>query len=464
LKRTRWNKTGSGHGIVLVQARLFPSCDPALGRGVVNISCSRFFQVGITVFLLITLASRTRGAELTVQIRSPNDGSLISQEQTYILIGGKVMTEAAGSGYVDIFLVLDVSGSTARYAGVDFAESSQLRDFYINRSRLGGLGLPCAGPNQLGPLNLRNSILAAEILASSRLLSQLNPKTTRAGIITFGEEVWLRQRLTHDFDEVRSALDAIYKRGPYGGTNMVDAILVATDELLGKGESEKYLDSIKALIFFTDGFPTRPTANCSSVDADLAINAAQLAGKAEINIHVFALGNEALSNPRAAVGIAKESGGTYTAVTRPADVLAVVDKVSAVGVDSIQVTNETNQQKALQSRLAVDGFFASAVPVVEGLNRIQVLGRASDGSIARDTITVRYEPGGKGSLDLEIFLENEKRSLDLDISLEQKKRLNLEVEQLGKSADQIQRDGEQNPEEGSTQKSTSAPSSSEVSQ
>ena len=31
-------------------------------------------------------------------------------------------------------------------------------------------------------------------------------------------------------------------------------------------------------------------------------------------------------------------------------------------------------QKALQSRLAADGFFASAVPVVEGLNRIQVLG------------------------------------------------------------------------------------------
>ena len=63
--------------------------------------------------------------------------------------------------------------------------------------------------------------------------------------------------LTHDFEEVRTALDLIYKRGPYGGTNMVDAIRVATEELLGKGESEKYLDSIKALIFFTDGFPTR---------------------------------------------------------------------------------------------------------------------------------------------------------------------------------------------------------------
>ena len=203
---------------------------------------------------------------------------------------------------------------------------------------------------------------------------------------------------------------------------MVDAIGVATDELLGKGKSERYLDSIKALLFFTDGFPTRPTADCSSADADLAINAAQLAGKAGINVHVFALGEEALSNPRAAIGIARGSGGTYTAVTRPADVLAVVDKISAVGVDSIQVTNETIQQKALQSRLAVDGFFASAVPVVEGLNRIQVLGRASDGSIGRDTITVHYQPGGNRSLALEVFLEREKN-------------LKLEVERLGKSPD-----------------------------
>jgi von Willebrand factor type A domain len=337
---------------------------------VVNISRSRFLQLGITFFLLITFANGTRGAELTVQIRSPNDGSLILQEQTYIMIGGKVMAEAAGSGYVDIFLVLDVSGSTAQYAGADFAEFSQLPNFYVYPNKLAGLGLPCAGRNQPGPLNLRNSILAAEIVASRRLLSQLNPEATRVGVITFGEEVWLRQPLTHDFAEVRSALDLIYKRGPYGGTNMVDAIRVATDELLGKGKSGKYLDSIKALIFFTDGFPTRPVADCTAADTDLAINAAELAGKAGINVHVFALGEEALSNPRAAVGIAKESGGTYTAVTRPADVLAVVDKISAVGVDSIQVTNETIQKNALHSRLAVDGFFASAVPVVEGLNRI----------------------------------------------------------------------------------------------
>jgi len=383
-----------------------------------NKSRSRFLRLEITVLLLIAFANGARGSELTVQIRSPKDGSEITQDQSYVLIGGKVASKTGGSGYVDIFLVLDVSGSTAHYAGVEFPEFYGFPNFYYNYK-----SLPCVGMGRSGRYNLRNSILAAEIVASRRLLSQLNPETTRVGVITFSEEIWLRQRLTHDFEEVRSALDLIYKRRPHRGTNMVDAIRVATDELLGKGKSEKYIDSIKAIIFLTDGFPNRPTGDCSSADTDLAINAAGLAGKAGINIHVFALGKGALSNPRAAVGIAKESGGTYPPVTRPADVVAVVDKLSAVGVESIEVTNETTQQKALQSRLGADGFFASAVPVVEGLNRIQVLGRASDGSLGRDTVTVNYRPGEKRSLDLEIFLEREKN-------------LKLEVERLEKSPKQ----------------------------
>jgi hypothetical protein len=55
-----------------------------------------------------------------VPIRSPKDGSHITQEQDYLLVSGKVASEAARSPNVDIFLVLDVSGSAAQHAGVDF--------------------------------------------------------------------------------------------------------------------------------------------------------------------------------------------------------------------------------------------------------------------------------------------------------------------------------------------------------
>src|SRR5262249_7483778 len=211
------------------------------------------------VLFLLLISNRSWAAEPHVQIRSPKDRSIVTQETAYILVGGKIDSKDDVSSNIDIFLVLDISGSTAQPAAKDLSDVFELPNSYISRNRLGGLGLPCAGPDRAGPLNLRNSILAAEIVASRRLLAQLNSKTTRVGLITFGNEAWLSQPLTHNFDQVRSARDVIYKRGPYGGTNMVSAVRLATDELLGRGESEKYLDSIKTIFFFTDGFPTRPT-------------------------------------------------------------------------------------------------------------------------------------------------------------------------------------------------------------
>lgn len=278
--------------------------------------------------------------------------------------------------------------------------------------------------------NLKNSILAAEVAATRRLLTQLNPQTTRVGVITFSEGAKLLQPLTHDFERVRHALDEIMMAGPYGGTNMVEGIRLGIKELLGIGASVKRADAVKVEFLLTDGFPTLPIGagkRAASEDTNLAINAARLAGKAGIKVHVFALGEEALTFPRAAYGVAKESGGLYTPVSRPADILAVLDNISVVGVDYVQVVNETMGQKASHLRLAADGFYSSALTVVEGANRIQVFARANDGSVGRDSITVHFQPGGQRSLDLEVFLEKEKS-------------LQLEVERLGKSPDEIRRE------------------------
>jgi von Willebrand factor type A domain len=280
--------------------------------------------------------------------------------------------------------------------------------------------------------NLRNSVLSAEVVAARRLLGQLNSQTTRVGIITFSEGARILQPLTHNFDQVRRGLDDILRAGPYGGTNMVEGIRTAIKELMGLGASEKRTEAIKVEFLLTDGFPTMPIGGGRQVtpqDTDLAINAARLAGKAGIKVHVFALGEEALSYPVAAVGIARESGGIYTPVSRAADVLAVVESISIVGVQYVQIVNQTIGQKATQLRLAADGFFSSAVPVTEGRNQIEVLARASDGSIGRDSITIYYQPGNQKSLELEVFLEREKN-------------LKLQVERLGKTQAQIEQDVE----------------------
>lgn len=387
------------------------------------------------LFFCIVGLDSVASAQPKVQILSPKNGTQITQDQKSVLVSGKVAREMGRSGNVDIFLVIDVSGSTALYAGADLGDADQPPDstgFPMPQISIGGFGL--GGPPMRNP---RNSVLAAEVAAARRLLLQLNHETTRVGVLSFSDRANLLQPLTHDFERVRKILADVLRSGSYGGTNMVEAIRLGISELMGFGTSERRTDAIKVQFLLTDGFPTLPIGESKRMtpeDVALTINAARLSGKAGIKVHVFALGEEALSYPRAAIGIAKESGGTYTPVMRPADALAVLENISVVGVDYVQVVNQTIGQKATQLRLAADGFFSSAVPVTEGKNQIDVLARASDGTNGRESITIYYQPGTQKSLDLEVFLEKEKN-------------LQLEVNRLGKSPAEIQREVERNRED-----------------
>jgi Mg-chelatase subunit ChlD len=399
-----------------------------------------FFPLFVFAFFFSASAAGA-AAEPKVQILSPQAGSHITQQQNSVLVSGKVASQTARSDNVDIMFIVDISGSTANYAGVDFGDSGQLPD----SSFPGGFGRPQISIGGFGSggfgfpsmRNLRNSILAAEVGAARRLLTELSSTTTRVGVLTFSESARVARPLTHDYESVRRVLDSILAGGPYGGTNMADGIRTGIAELMGFGTSDKRPDAVKVEILLTDGFPTMPIGQgrrLAEEDTDLAISAARVGGKAGIKVHVFALGSEALSYTRAVVGIAKESAGTYTLVSRAADVLAVIENISAVGVEYVQVVNQTTGQKSGQTRLGADGSFSSAVPVVEGANQIEVSARASDGSTGRALTTIYYQSGNQKSLDLEVFLEKEKD-------------LKLQVERLGKSPDQIQREAEQSREQ-----------------
>jgi Mg-chelatase subunit ChlD len=385
------------------------------------------------LFVLSTIACERSWAEPKLQILSPKEGAQIIQDEKSVLVSGKVARDIGRSGNVDILFVIDVSGSTALYAGADLADADQppaASGFPMPQISIGGMGLG-GGPSLRNP---RNSVLAAEVAAARRLLLQLNHESTRVGVISFSDTAHLLQPLTYDYERVRQVLTGVLRAGSYGGTNMVEAIRTGISELMGFGTSEKWTDAIKVQFLLTDGFPTLPIGQSRQMtpeDIALTINAARLSGKAGIKVHVFALGEEALSYPRPAIGIAKESGGTYTPVMRPADALAALENISVVGVDYVQVVNQTIGQKATLLRLAADGYFSSAVPVTEGKNQIDVLARASDGSNTRQSITIYYQPGTQKSLNLEIFLEKEKN-------------LQLEVNRLGKSPAEIQREVERN--------------------
>ncbi len=116
---------------------------------------------------------RVGGVEPKVRISSPKDGSRIIQDQEVILVSGKVSMGQARKPNVDIFFTLDISASTARYAGVDFGDTGLSTSSVPRRWRGGQFRVLARGFGMGEPdmMDLRNSILAAEVATTRRFLS-----------------------------------------------------------------------------------------------------------------------------------------------------------------------------------------------------------------------------------------------------------------------------------------------------
>ena len=93
-----------------------------------NQSVFRFRELWVFLFVFLCWYNASWAAEPKVQILSPKDGSRITQEQNSVLVSGKVATDGGRTPNVDIVFVIDISGSTSMYAGVDFGDQSQLPD------------------------------------------------------------------------------------------------------------------------------------------------------------------------------------------------------------------------------------------------------------------------------------------------------------------------------------------------
>ncbi len=373
----------------------------------------------IAIFLLLllgpTLSWAAQGAtQVEIAIASPKEGAHLTGPNQVKVTGQARASRRYTPPQFDLIMILDTSGSTRAPAGLK-TEIPALRDA---------------------------SILAAEVAAAERLLEKLDPKTTSVGVVTFAGEydpftgrgvlqkpsAILEQPLTTNYHEVRMALQRILRRGPDGGTDMAAGIRLAIRELSGLqgAVSQPRPASRKVALLLTDGFPTLPFGHVNAMDpsdVEVAVQAAAVAAKAEITIHTFALGIEALSAPYACTQVARVTGGTFTPLTTPGEIIHILPKTSFADLDLVLVSNITTGQPATDLTVNPDGRFEAAVPLTHGLNRIAVSVLATDGTKGTAMIQVYY--GSEESLKLEV----QRRTEDLKLNLERLKEENRKLEE-----------------------------------
>lgn len=337
---------------------------------------------------------------LELTIDTPAQGARFG-ESVGAFVAGRALGVSGEMRQFDVILVLDTSGSTISPTGTDINGNGT-----VGKAPIGVVGALVG----LGNTDKGDSILAAEVLAARRLLSRLDSRNTRVGLVTFAGDppekggalfsggprspAITEEPLTREYRKIEQSLERVLERGPDGMTHIAAGLDQATTELLGLdgGQSKKNAESGKFVLFMTDGQPTLPSPNTNE-NVRAVLRAVERARRAGIRVHSFGIGPEALEGPIAVVEMARRTHGSFTPVRSPADIVDVMEKVRFVDVQTVDVRNLTTGMASDASFASADGSFGALVPLAPGENRIEVVARASDGTTATEILVVREEPG-----------------------------------------------------------------------
>jgi len=348
-----------------------------------------------------TLAKKThdKAPELMLSIESPSNGSVIGDPMGMAFVSGKALALYGEYQTFDIIFVIDTSDSTAEPSGADI-DGNGIVGEKRGAKYLSVLGRVLPLPNT----DKGDSVLAAEIAGCRVLLKQLDPRTTRVGVVSFAgdsnaltPDAQTEVPLTSDFAKVERGLDSIFRRGPEGMTNMVSAMNLATIELLGtqSAYSQRREGAKRVIMFLTDGQPTLPLEGAELQNAKMAIQQAVRAAKLDIRVDTFAIGEEALSEPVVVVEMARVSNGVFTPVRNPKDLRAIFEDVSFSSIEKLEVRNKTTGKLADYVVPNPDGTFSALLPMNAGKNTLEVYARSTDGTEGRREVTVSFLEGAE---------------------------------------------------------------------
>jgi hypothetical protein len=376
-------------------------------------------------------------ANVVIDIASPSAGETIRNRVHVASIKGSARSGAKDPLDFDVLIAIDVSKSTRFPSGMDIDEDGEI-GFNPHEELIA----PGTYPDEVVCSDAEDSILSAEIAAARMLVDSLSAGRSRVGILTFSGEVdlesgernspdqkdaTLRIPLTDDFASVIEVLDKIHEERSHGATNFSAAIRLAVVELVGLNDARSVPrpDARRMLQFLTDGVPTFPFGRGDTADpedTEAAINAARLARKAGLTINSFALGRYALESPVATTEMARLTGGAYTPVRNPGEILAFLRSVSFANIEDVVITNLTTHDISYDVHLSPDGSFSGFVPVDLGRNEVQVTVLASDGGESTVSLDVDFEKSELTENELLVELERvRKRNREMMTLLERER-------------------------------------------
>jgi Mg-chelatase subunit ChlD len=340
--------------------------------------------------------------KVEIAIRDPASATYRNTDPDLPVSG---LARLANSGnYHDIVLALDTSTSTNEPTGIDvngdgvvdrdFKGQDSIHAAQIQAAR--GFVRALRGlPRNQGGERVR---LAIVTYAGAETL-HLHPPDANLElgpelVYSLGaRDASTRVPLTSDYAAVERALDRLAKQMPIGMTDVAAGIgrgLVELEGLSVQGALSQPREAQKVILFLTDGRPRLPYGPDQAERA--ALYAGKLASEAGIRINAFALGRDRVTRkPNAAVKrMARRSGGRFTELDQPGDVIAVLEQTPFSIVDRVKLANRTTGTQSRAIATALDGSFYGEIPLREGQNEIEVEAILTNGEHTTHVFSVAW--------------------------------------------------------------------------
>jgi hypothetical protein len=374
--------------------------------------------------------SSASAAGLRLSIDAPTPGAVLASSDGRAFVTGRALGVAGVSGEFDVVVVIDTSYSTSAPSGADVDGDGR------RGKRWGAPFIPVL-PKLLGFPNTDSgdSVLACEVAATRTLLAQLDPETTRVGVVSFSgdrrdetRDARVEVPLTHRYERVEYGLQRLLDAGPNGQTNIFEAVYLASTELDGDVQalSEPRPGARKIALFMTDGHPNLPVRGSRMGSARYALDAARNVAH-EVRIDTFAIGDTATDDPYVTQGMAELTGGVYTPVADPRELVAVFQDINLAAIEDVEIYNRTTGASAAPVMLDADGHYSAFVELADGRNDLVVRARAADGSRGRAGISVQRLPGGSTQALTPRLRARQNRLLEHHLAALKRRRLELEL-------------------------------------
>lgn len=283
------------------------------------------FMAWLAIVVTASAASAQLG-NLKVEIREPVDGlQLQGWESGIDVVGGASIF--GGVKHLDLFLVLDSSGSLGNTDPKDFRAA-----------------------------------------AAIALVRSLSPKSDiRLGLVDFDSGADLVEPLTADRQRIVRALE---KMGRHGGTNLAKGIETALEGF----EADPREETSRVMLLFTDG----------KSNAANALRAMEKARDGQVAIHTLQLGSDE-NGAEILQKIADGTGGSFVHVTNPSELPEAFLSLRTTGIENVSL--RVNGSNPIPTELSGTSF-AAPVKLRAGANEIVATATTLDGRTRDATVTV----------------------------------------------------------------------------